>query len=418
MPSVIVVGGGHAAAQFCSALVAQSGTRWRAQDWRITLVTQEAHPPYHRPPLSKQFLRAPQGGPQPLLGAAFYAEHGMALRLRTRALAIDRVRQRLGVAPVQPGAPTQWLAYDHLVLATGACARGLPQAWGQGVDTLPGVHVLRTLADAQGLAQALRPAGTLAVLGGGFIGLEVAATAAALGWRVHVLEAAPRLLARAVSPAMSEHLHAVHRSRAVALRLGVAVGGLLAHEGRFAGLTLADGALAADRLLVGIGSEPQTALAHDCGLACDNGIAVDAGMGTQDPHISAIGDCAAFPHPAGQGSMRLESVQNAQAHAELLARRLLQADTPVPAFAPWFWSEQGDTRLQIAGLWQADAQTVRREGSRAGSFSLLHYAGARLQAVESVNAPADHMAARRWLARGHSPPPVRAGDAAVALKDL
>jgi len=184
---------------------------------------------------------------------------------------------------------------------------------------------------------------------------------------------------------------------------------------------LADDTLAADLLPTSIGSEPETALASACGLDCDNGIAVDAGLATQDGRIFAIGDCAAFPHPAGVGRMRLESVHNAQAQAEVLARRLLEEEEGVAhayAVAPWFWSDQGDTRLQIAGLWRPGSDAVRREGGRPGSFSLFHYDHERLQAVESVNAPADHMAARRWLARGHSPARRCVLDPALSLKAL
>ena len=421
MPSVVVVGGGHAAAQFCSELVSQAGTRWRHGGWTITVVTQEEHRPYHRPPLSKRFLQEPEGRMQPLLGHEFYEAHGIDVRLQTRAEGVDRIRQRIAIRPLSPGGVSQWLDYDCLVLATGARARGLPGDWGASAASLGGIHALRTLADARRLAAALKQVRSLAVLGGGFIGLEVAATAASLGLRVTVVEAGARLLGRAVSPEMSEHLHEVHVRSSVDVRLGARVAALLQHDGRFAGLALANGTLAADLLLTGIGSEPETALASDCGLDCDNGIAVDAGLATQDPRIFAIGDCAAFPHPAGVGRMRLESVQNAQAQAEVLARRLLQEEegsAPAYVAAPWFWSDQGDTRLQIAGLWRPGSEAVRREGARPGSFSLFHYDNERLHAVESVNAPADHMAARRWLARGHSPPRRCVHDAALSLKEL
>lgn len=418
MPSIVIVGGGHAAAQFCSEFAAQRAAAPPNPPWTLTVLSQEAHAPYQRPPLSKQRLREADAALQPLLGTAFFEEQGIALRLRTRVTQIDRVHQQVLLQSAADGAPAERLPYDHLVLATGARARCLPQYLADGAG-IAGVHVLRTADDAARLAAALPRARSLAVLGAGFIGLEVAATAASLGLQVSVVDPASRLLARAVSPALSAHLYEAHRPR-IDFRLGERVLALRQHEGRFTGLQLSRDAVAAELLLVGIGAEPEVALAREAGLACDNGIAVDAGLGTTDPRIFAMGDCAAFPDPGGGARMRLESVQNAQAQARLLAQRLLggsMAGAYVPA--PSFWSEQGAVRLQIAGLWQPlAAEPVRRVGAHPGSFSLLHYAGPRLLAVESVNAPGDHMAARRWLAKGHSPQQHLAADAAVPLTAL
>lgn len=418
MPSIVVIGGGHAAAQLCSELAAQAAEVRSGPAWKLTVISQEAHAPYHRPPLSKSFLREPAAGLQSLFGDAFYPEHDITLRLQTRAEQIDRARHQVVLRSLSAGAPSECLPYDVLVLATGARARRLPQAWGQG-GSLQGVHLLRSADDALGLAHALKQARSLAVLGAGFIGLEVAATAAALGLQVTVVESAARLLARAVSPALSEHLRGVHAQSSIDLRLGAQVCDLQQRDGRFTGLALADGNVSADLLLAGIGAEPDTSLARDCGLECENGIAVDAGLATNDPCIFAIGDCAAFPDPVNGGRMRLESVQNAQAQARLLGQRLL-GHGAAPAYVPTpsFWSDQGQTRLQIAGLWRPDGESVRRVGSKPGSFSLLHYVGERLLAVESVNAPADHMAARRWLARGHSPLKHHAVNAELALGAL
>lgn len=417
MSSIVVIGGGHAAAQLCSELVAQAAEAQSDSAWKLTIISQEAHAPYHRPPLSKSFLREPAAGLQSLLGEAFYPEHGITLRLQTRAEQIDRARQRVMVRSLSAGAPSECLPYDVLVLATGARARRLPPAWGQ--DASPqGVHLLRSADDALGLARGLKQARSLAVLGAGFIGLEAAATAATLGLQVTVLESAARLLARAVSPALSEHLREVHAQSSIDLRLGTQVRGLRQRDGRFTGLALVDGSVSADLLLAGIGAEPDTSLARDCGLDCENGIAVDEGLATTDPCIFAIGDCAAFPDPVNGGRMRLESVQNAQAQARLLSHRLLGRGAPAYVPAPSFWSDQGQTRLQIAGLWRPGGECVRRIGNKPGSFSLLHYAGERLLAVESVNAPGDHMAARRWLARGHSPLKHHAVNSELALGAL
>lgn len=418
MPCIVVIGGGHAAAHLCSELVAQASQASKDRpdsDWRLTVVSEEAHPPYHRPPLSKNFLREPAAGLQPLLGEAFYREHEISLRLRTRAERIDRARQQIVVRSLDAGAASEYLPYDVLVLATGARARRLPLAWDQGLP-VRGVHLLRSAEDALELAGALRQARSLAVLGAGFIGLEVAATAAALGLQVIVVESAARVLARAVSPALSEHLLEVHTRSSIDFRLCAQVRGLQQRDGRFSGLTLTEGHVSADLLLVGVGAEPETALALECGLDCENGVAVDEGLATNDPRIFAIGDCASFPSPVGGGRMRLESVQNTQAQARLLGQRLLgHCGATVYEPTPSFWSDQGQTRLQIAGLWQPDSESVRRAGTRSGSFSLLHYVGERLLAVESVNAPAEHMMARRWLARGYSPSKDRAADGLLAL---
>ncbi|MGE0798823.1 MAG: NAD(P)/FAD-dependent oxidoreductase [Lautropia sp.] len=405
MEPIVIIGGGHAAAQLCGAL-AEGGHRGP-----VLLVSDEAHPPYHRPPLSKGLIKDAEAGPAELRGAAFYRDAGVQILLGTRALAIDRAARKVQLRDAAGG--DRVLDYGQLVLATGARPRRLPTV----AEGTAGVHLLRSFTDAQGLRRALAGAGHALVIGGGFIGLEVAASARALGKTVTVIEAAPRLLARAVSPVISAHLLASHRGNGVDVRLGRAPETILLDGGRFAGVQLGDERIAADLLLVGIGAHPDIALAEAAGLECANGIVVDQWLTTSDPLISAIGDCTAFPYGSAGARLRLESVQNAHDQARTLALRLLGKPEPY-APVPWFWSEQGDQRLQIAGLWHDATEPVTRAGAKAGSFSVLHYDGERLIAVESINAPVDHMTARKWLAGAHSPARAAVADPGVPLKSL
>jgi 3-phenylpropionate/trans-cinnamate dioxygenase ferredoxin reductase subunit len=312
------------------------------------------------------------------------------------------------------------LPYGQLVLATGTRARRLP-----GLPaSLSNVVVLRSAADAQHLRGLLAGCEHLTVLGGGFIGLEVAATARAAGKAVTVLEAAPRLLARSVSPELSSHVLQTHRDSGVDLRLGVAVGDFELAADRLVALHVDGRREPVELLLLGIGAVPEQALAQaaglDCGDAPDQGIAVDANQRTSDPAILAVGDCTRFTEHRSGARLRLESVQNATDQARSAAATLLGRDEPYRAL-PWFWSEQGSLRLQMAGLMPAPAATVtrhRRPGATPASFSILHYEGATLVCVESVNAPLDHLAARKLLEAGTSPDAAVACDPAVALKNL
>ncbi len=285
--------------------------------------------------------------------------------------------------------------------------------------------LLRDAADAARLRSLLADAKSLTVLGGGFIGLEVAATARAQGLDVQVLEVAPRLLARSVSAELSAHVLATHRASGTRVTLGVQLGAF-EHDGqRLQAITVDGQRQPVDLLLLGIGAEPEDTLARAAGLHCDNGIVVDTALRSSDPGILAIGDVARFPvstqwAPAG-GLLRLESVQNATDQARAAALTL-QGLNPVYAALPWFWSEQGAMRLQMAGLMPAPdgtgVQRHRRPGANDASFSILHYLGERLLCVESANAPMDHVMSRKLIEAGRNPPPAVACDPAVALKSL
>lgn len=406
---IVIVGGGHAAAPLCAAL-AEAGL-----GPQVHLVCAEPVLPYQRPPLSKAYLKNPAETLQAHRADAWYAQAGITLHRADPAVAIDRAAKTL---TLQSGAV---LPYGQLVLATGTRARRLPQL----PPGLTNVVVLRDAADAERLRALLPAARSLTVLGGGFIGLEVAATARAQGLDVQVIEAAPRLLGRSTSEALAAHVLAAHQASGIGFHLG-AVAGSFVHDGqRLQAIRLADQERPVDLLLLGIGAEPEDTLARAAGLACDNGIVVDAALRSSDPAILAIGDVARFPVSprwwAAGGLLRLESVQNATDQARAAALTL-QGQSPVYAALPWFWSEQGGLRLQMAGLLPPAGtpglSSHRRPGASDASFSLLHYLGGQLVCVESVNAPMDHVMSRKLLEAGIHPAPAVACDPAVALKTL
>ena len=403
--AIVIVGGGHAAAQLCAGLAAAG------QGPRVHLVFDETELPYQRPPLSKVFMKSPQEPLQTLRAQAWYAEAGITLHCGDAAVALDRTRR---LVRLQSGAE---LNYAALVLATGSSSRTLPPLRAG----LANVAALRSAADAARLRALLEAAQHLTVLGGGFIGLEIAATARALGKAVTVLESAPRLLVRSVSPELAEHVLQTHRASGIDLRLGVTTGGFDVAGERLVALEVNGVREPVELLVLGIGAAPQTGLASAAGLQCDNGIVVDACMRTSDPALLAIGDCANFPQRSGAGPtgqrLRLESVQNANDQARTALATLLGRDEPYAA-SPWFWSEQGALRLQMAGLMPPNGTRHRRAGASPASFSILHYVGEQLVCVESVNAPLDHMAARKLLETGRCPAPALACDATVPLKSL
>lgn len=398
---IVIVGGGHAGAQLCSALVAEG------QGARVHLVCDEPEVPYQRPPLSKSFLKNPLEALQPHRAEAWFAEAGITLHRSDAAIGIERERR---VLRLQSG---RELPYESLVLATGARARTLP-ALPAG---LANVVLLRSAADALALRAHLAAAPRLTVLGGGFIGLEIAATARARGLDVEVLESAARLLSRSLSPELAAHVLASHQAAGMGLRLGVQVGGFEIEGHRLVALQVDGVRQPVDLLVMGIGALPETTLAQRCGLDVDNGIVVDACLRTSDAAILAIGDCSNFPGATDGRRLRLESVQNATDQARTAAATLLGREEPYRAL-PWFWSDQGALRLQMTGLMPTDGTRHRRPGANAGSFSILHYAGERLVCVESANAPMDHLMARKLLEAGRHPSPEQACDPATPLKSL
>ena len=398
-PDIVVVGAGHAAIQLAASL------RQGRYEGGITLINDEAGLPYQRPPLSKAYL----GGHMDdaalaLRPASFYSAQNVGLIEHDAAVLIDRARRSVRLAS---GAT---VPYGHLVLATGAANRPLPVPGA----ALAGVVGLRNLAETKALKALLPGLRRVVVIGAGFIGLEFAAVAAERGIAVTVIEAAPRPLMRGVSAVMSDHLARAHRGWGTTLLTNTGVKAIHGAH-RAEAVETADGRLIpTDLVLVAIGVIPHTGLAAAAGLRTSNGIVVDALLATEDPAISALGDCAAFPLE-GHGLIRLESVQNASDQARALADRLLGKPAPY-ARLPWFWSDQGALKLQIAGLSGGHDHIVLRGDPASGAFSVFCFRGDTLLAVESLNRAPDHMAARRILAGTPAVTHAQAADPAFDLR--
>ena len=401
LQNIVIVGAGHAGVQAAASL------REEGFAGAITLLSNEPEFPYQRPPLSKAYLKGQMDlNGLPLRGEKFFEEHRIDLALGVEALRIDRAAARVEFAH-------GGLAYDHLILATGARARVLKAP---GLD-LGGVFALRSMRDAVAIKAALGTAKRVVVIGAGFIGLEIAATARALGADVTVVEIA-RPMGRAVSPILSDFFLAAHRAFGSAFELGVGLAALHGEAGQVREVELGDGRrLPADCVIVGVGVTAEDALALEAGLDCADGIVTDAHLVSSDPAISAIGDCCRFPRAGYAAELRLESVQNATDQAKCVARRLTGKPAPYDAL-PWFWSDQGDLKLQIVGLAHGVDQWVTRGDPAARAFAVFGFVAGKLTVVETVNRGGDHMAARRLLSTGTPVTPQQAGDESMDLKKL
>ncbi|MEI4471668.1 NAD(P)/FAD-dependent oxidoreductase [Frigidibacter sp. MR17.24] len=402
MQSIVILGAGQAAAAAAAKL------RALGHDGPLTLVGDEPVAPYQRPPLSKGYLLGEMPLDRLTLRApAFWDDNGVTLRLGRAATAIDRGAKALRIGD-------EALPYDQLLVATGARARTLPAPIG---GALAGVFTVRTLADVDAMAPAMRPGARLVIIGGGYIGLEAAAVAAKLGLGVTLIEAAPRILGRVASAETAAWFRDLHARHGVEIRESTPIERLLG-ETAVAAVRLADGTeIAADLVILGIGVAPDTALAEAAGLAIDTtgvgGIACDATGRTSDPAIWAAGDCASFAH--GDGRLRLESVGNAIDMAEAVAANML--GTPVPYLPkPWFWSDQYDVKLQIAGLNTGYDRVVTRPGTAGISF--WYYRDGRLVAVDAANEPRAYMVGKRLIEAGKSPDPDQVADPDRDLKAL
>ena len=311
-------------------------------------------------------------------------------------------------------AGSETIPYGALALATGAAPLRLPEAIGGG---LAGVHLVRSRAHVDAMAAEIAPDRRVLIVGGGYIGLEAAAVCALKGLRVTLVERAPRILGRVAAAETADALRALHEAHGVEIREGTPLLRLEpGQDGRVGAAVLGEGErLAVDFVIVGIGIAPETALAKAAGLALDNGIAVDETCRTSDPAIWAAGDCASFP--AAGGRIRLESVQNAIDQAAHAARAMLGARAPYRP-VPWFWSDQYDAKLQIAGLNTGHDRVIARPGHRPGGRSIWYYAGARLLAVDAISDPRAYMQGKRWIEAGQSPDPHRLADPATPLKHL
>ena len=397
MTKVLIIGAGHAGGT-AAALLRQYG-----HEGAIVLAGEEAAAPYQRPPLSKAWLKGEADLEALLLRPeSFYVEQDITLRTGVTATAIDRAAKTATFSDgtVEP--------YDVLILATGSTARRLAIP---GADR-PDLLELRTLGDAEKLKAALGPGKRLAVVGGGYVGLEAAASALALGAEAVVIERMDRVLARVASETLSAFFTGYHRSHGVEILTSAEVTGF-----EDAGVRLADGRLIeADVVLVGVGALANEGLARAAGLHCLNGVVVDAEARTSDPSIFAIGDMTHRPVPVHGGVMhRLESVPNALEQAKQAASAIVGRAAPAPE-VPWFWSDQYDLKLQIAGLPnEADRQVVRGDAA-TGGFAVFHLAGDRIVSVEAVNAPAEFMAGRMMIGKKTPVDADRLADPSVTMK--
>ena len=398
MSGIVIVGGGQAGASLAAK------ARALDPDVPITLIGAEIDPPYQRPPLSKAYLLGEMARERLYLRPSdWYAESRITLRLDQPASAID-----LAAKTVHAGGSD--IPYDQLALTTGSVAVHLPASIGGELD---GVFTVRTLRDVDHMEPCFQPGARLLVVGGGYIGLEAAAVAAKLGVKVTLVEMAERILGRVASAETADIVRELHHEHGVDIREGVGLERLTGDQ-RVTGSVLTDGShVDADFVIVGIGIRPDTRLAEAAGIACDNGIAVDALGQTSADGVWAAGDCTSFPWKGGR--LRLESVQNAIDQAECVAANMLGAGAPYEP-KPWFWSDQYDMKLQIAGLNTGYDRVVRRGEGRP--CSLWYYAGDRLLAVDAVDAARDYMVGKRLIEAGKSPDPDAIADPQTDLMAL
>jgi len=401
--NVVILGAGHAGGSAAAYL------RQYGHAGPITLAGDEPVLPYQRPPLSKAWLKGEAGEDDlQLRPPSFYAEQDIALRIGVRATRIDREARQV----VLEGGHI--LPYDILILATGARARRLALPGGE----MAGVLELRTAADAEALKAGLGPGRRLLIVGGGYVGLEVAASARALGAEVTVVEREPRILARVAHPTLSDFFMDYHRGRGVAFALNAWVEALEGEGEQVRAARLNDGRrLPCDVVLIGVGALPNQELAAEAGIACDNGVLVDLEARTDDPAVYAVGDVTRRPLPLYRRLFRLESVPNALEQAKQAAAAITGRPPPAPE-VPWFWSDQYDLKLQIAGLpFDADDVVVRGDPA-AARFALFHLKGGALQAVEAINAPAEFMGGRLLIGSQKAVSREKLADPAISMKEV
>lgn len=395
---IVVVGAGQAGASLTARL------RSQGFDGEITLIGDEPVLPYQRPPLSKKYLTGDMELERLFLRPeSFYDEQNISVRTGAEVLAIDRTAKTLDLG-------SETIGYDVLALTTGSRPRNLPAAIGGALD---GVYVVRTLADVDAMAPEFIPDRHVLVIGGGYIGLEAAAVAASRRLKVTLLEAADRILQRVAAPKTSDYIRKMHENQGVKILEGVALEKLTG-DGRVNGAVLSNGdELAIDFAIAGIGIMPETRLAETAELEIENGIKVNELGQTSDPSIYAVGDCASFPYRGGR--IRLESVPNAIDQAEAAADAILGGTEPYVA-KPWFWSDQYDVKLQIAGLNTGYDDVVTRDGG--GPISFWYYRGEELLAVDAANDARSYMMGKRWIEAGKSPSKADIGDTSKELKTL
>jgi len=399
--TILIIGGGQAGAQAIDTL------RREGFEGRIVLVSEERELPYQRPPLSKKFLAGELAAERlPFRHQSFYDEHRIELKLGIRAVRLDPAARRVALSNGEE------VAYDRLLLCLGAISRQLTCPGSE----LPGVHYLREISDVPGIQEGLKPGARTVIIGGGYIGLETAATARKMGCAVTVLEMADRVMNRVVASNVSEYFAHEHRSQGIKLICNTRVVRLDGGT-RVERVICADGSIhEADTLVVGVGAVANMQLAAEAGLGCENGIVVDEYCRTTDAAIYAAGDCTYHPSLRFDMRVRLESVDNAFEQAKTAAQNILGRPT-VHDRVPWFWSDQFDNKLLIVGLSQGHDQQVTRGDPATRCFTVCYLKGGELMAVEAVNHPKDYMAARKLIAERARPDPDKLADPTVAMKD-
>lgn len=398
--SVVIVGAGHAGFQLAASL------RQAGYDGRVSLINDERHLPYQRPPLSKAYLKSGGGSDVVMFRPVQFFDDQKIKLVEEHAVGIDRSARRVAFRSGRA------MDYDHLVLATGARNRPLDIANANA----EGVNYLRSLDESEALRTKFDGTKRIVVVGAGFVGLEFAATARAKGIEVDVLELAQRIMSRVVTVPISDYFHMRHVAAGSRIHLGAQAVGIDVAGGYVRGVHLSGGRrLDADLVVVGIGVIPNIELAVNAGLTCNQGIVVNEYLATGDPDISAIGDCALFSGPRYPVPVRLESVQNATDQARCLAARLTGEPYSFDK-VPWFWSDQGADKLQIVGCVEGCDKLVTRGDIAQGSFSIFGYRDGKLAGIESVNRAADHMVGRRILAVNGSIEPELVADPKVDLK--
>lgn len=400
--TVVIAGAGHAAGQVVATL------KQKKFAGRIVLIGEEPHLPYQRPPLSKKFLAGDLPAERLYFKpASFYDDTNIELHLETRVDSIDRESHSLQTSDGDT------IAYDKLILALGSRVRQIPVAGSE----LEGVHYLRNIADVDSIKKHLAKGKRLVVVGAGYIGLEVAAVCCQLGLDVTVIEMADRVMSRVVSPHVSDFYQLEHTNHGVKLLLST---GLAAFNGKRRVKSVEtdnDQKIPADFVVVGVGIMPNVELAEAAGLTIDNGIVVDDQCRTNDPDVYAIGDCTSHPNSIYDQHLRLESVHNALEQAKTAASNICGIETHYSQ-VPWFWSDQYDLKLQIAGLSQGYDQVVLRGDPASRSFACFYLLNGRLIAVDAINSPRDFMQSKALIADHTICDPQQLEDVAIALKDL
>ena len=399
MTGIVIIGAGHAAGQAAASL------RQAKFEGSITIIGDEAHVPYQRPPLSKQYLAGTQVADKVYLRAEkFYADKDIQLMLDTRATQID------------PGTKTinldngETIAYEKLLISTGSRPRKLSI---EGSD-LSGIHYLRTMDDVDGIRADVKPGANLVIVGGGYIGLEVAAVGIELGMNVHVLEMEERILQRVTTPEMSAYYHKLHSDRGVHIHTQTGVTGF-SGNGKVENVLCGDESFAADIVIVGIGIIPNIEIAEEAGIHCDNGIVVDDHCCTSDPDIYAAGDCTNHPNPLMNKRLRLESVPHAMDQARVSTANML-GDDKVYAAIPWFWSDQYELKLQMVGFSADGDSQVLRGDMENHQFAIFYLKDGKVVAADAVNSPKEFMLCKQLV--GKPADPAQLADPETDLKSL